>query len=434
MPMKAILESISSIKQTLSIEATAELVDKAIASAAEKLKKEVKLPGFRKGKVPDGIIAQRFSDELNLEAIKDLVRATYPTAVAEAKARPLGEPSIEPSGKIERGKPFAYKATFEVYPEFVAAGYEGLKLERVKAEASDEEVEAELKRLQRQMTQLEPAAEGELGPGMVGTIDFKGTAGGSAFPGSDVKDYVVDFGSGALLKEFEIEIKGMKASEEREIAFTYPEGYFKKEFAGKRGEFNVRLKDLRRKIVPPLDDDFAKELGKFGSLHDVRKDVRKRICDYKEAMIRNALREQAIRQLIEKEKGMEVPVAMVEAELKNMLDQLNREMLARGQSLEDAKLEPRAFVEANSGEAANRARGYIIVNSIAEQEKIEVGDAEIEARLSEIASQNRQPIARLKETFEREGIMSRLRSQMLFEKTLDFVVSKAKIKGVEAKK
>ncbi|HPM42136.1 MAG TPA: trigger factor, partial [bacterium] len=256
--MKASIETISKIKRQITVEATADSVKKAFASAIEKIRKEAKVPGFRKGKVPDNVIEGRFGEDLEVEAIRELVRATYPKAVEETGAKPLADPSVEPVGKIEKGKPFTYKAAFEVYPDFTAEGYEGLKLEQEKVEVVDDEVEGELRRLQRQRTQLEPAPEGALGPGMIAMIDFKGTAGGSAFPGSEAENYVVDFGGGNLLEEFEVQIEGMKASEERDIEFDYPADYFKKEIAGKRGAFNVKVKEVRKKVVPELSDEFAK--------------------------------------------------------------------------------------------------------------------------------------------------------------------------------
>lgn len=425
--MKTTLEKISSIKQCVTVEAPAEAVDAACAKTLTNLRKEVLLPGFRKGKVPDNIIAQRFGDRLNIESIKQLVRDTYPEALKETQARPINDPEIEPVGKIERGKPFTYKAVFEVYPEVTVKGYEGLKLEREKVTVSDEEVEQELRRLQRQMTQLEPAPEGELGPGMVATVDFRGTAGGEAFAGSKAENYVVDFGAGNLLEEFEVEIKGMKAAEEREITFKYPEDYFKKDLAGKKGEFRVQTKELRRKIVPALDDEFAKELGKFKDLGDVRADLKKRIAEFKDAGQKNQLRDQAIRMLIEKHKDMEVPSTLIEAELGNMIDQLDRQYKARGLSLADAKIHAKEFVKGNIGEATDRARGYIIVSAIARQVGIDVMDAELDARIGEIAAANRQSAAKVKEHLEKNNLLGNLRGQMVFERTLDLVLGKAKI-------
>lgn len=432
--MKSSLEKIDSIRQCITVEAPAELVDKAIAEALEMIRKEASVPGFRKGKLPDSIILKRFGDELNTEAIKALAKETYPKAVAEVGAKPISEPQVEPSGKIEKGKSYSYKATFEVYPEVTATGYEGLKLEREKVHVTDDEVEAEVKRLQHQMTQLEPAPESELGPGMIGMIDFKGTADGKAFEGSEAENYVVDFGTGNLLEHFEVEIKGMKMSEERDVTFKYPDDYFKADVAGKKAQFRVKLKDVRRKIVPEIDDDFAKELGQFGSLGEVKKDLKKKIAEYKENLIKNQLREQAIRLLIEKHAELEVPVALIEAELGNMVEQLDRQLKAQGRSLAESKIDSKEFVRHNVKEATDRARGYMIVNAIAKQEKIEVAESEVEARIADIAAQNRQLVAKVKEHFETNKLIGQIHSQMVFEKTLDFVLGKAKVTELKAKK
>lgn len=425
--MKTSLEKISSILHCITVESPVEAVTKAYDNALKKIARETDVPGFRKGKVPADIIIKRFGEKLETEAIKVLVINTYPKALEETGARPLDEPRIEPAGKFEKGKTFTYKASFEVYPEFTAKNYENLKLECEKVSVTDDEVEAELKRLQTQMTQLEPAPEGEVGPGMIAMIDFKGTAGGTAFPGSEAENYVVDFGTGNLLEEFEIEIKGMKASEERGIKFKYPENYFKKEIAGKEGLFKVKVRDVRKKIVPELNDDFAKDLGKYAALSDVRNDLKKKIIEYKESVVKNQLREAAVRDLIEKHKDLEVPTSIIDAELGNMLEQIERQLRARGQTLADAKVDPKQFVQANIKEATDRARGYMVANAIASQEKCEITDAELNERIALIAAQNRDTPAKTKQYLEKNKLLSNLRSQMLFEKALDFVLDKAKI-------
>lgn len=432
--MKATLEQVSQIKRKMKVELTAEEVGEAFLKAQKKIKKEAAVPGFRKGKVPDKIIEQRFGGEIETEAVKQLVRDTYGPAIDEVKVSPLGDPEIVPQGQIKKDEAYHYEANFEVYPEVTVKGYDALKLEREKSEVVDEEVSAELQKLQQQMTQLEPVSEGEIGPGIVATIDFKGTADGLKFAGSEAENYVVDVDAGNILKEFESEIRGMKNQEERAISFKYPEDYFKKEIAGKKGDFQVKVKELRCKIVPELNDDFAKEIGKFASLGDVKDDIKKRIADYKEAYAKNMLKEQAIGQLIEKHKDLEVPVSLIEAELGNMLEQLDRNLRSQGRKLEDVKINPHEFVKANKAEAENRARGYMLVNAISKAENIDVTDAEFDTKLEEISKQGGQSKEKVKAHFEKKNLLKQLRAQMVFEKTLDFVVGKAKISEVKSKK
>jgi len=312
--------------------------------------------------------------------------------------------------------------------------YEKLSLEREKVAVSADEVDAEMKRLQQQMTQLEPSPEGKIGKGMIAMINFSGTAAGEVFPGSEAENYVVDFGSGNLLKEFEVQIEGMKANEERTIEFHYPKDYFRKDIAGKKGEFTVKAREIRRKIVPELNDDFAKELGQFKNLKEVKADLKKRITEYKEMVVRNQLMEQAMRKLIEKHQDMEVPTTLIDSELGNMLEQLKKQMEARGQTIQDANIDPKEFVKANVKEATSRARGYMLVSAIASKEGVEVSEDEVEARIGQIATQSRQPVAKVKQEMEKNNQMGGLRSQVVFEKTLDLILSKAKIKEMKPKK
>ncbi|MBU0646702.1 trigger factor [Patescibacteria group bacterium] len=432
--MKSSVEKINSIRQKITIEVRAASVDKAFKAALEKVRKEAKVPGFRKGKVPDDVILQRFGNDVNVEATKEVISASYPEAIKQAETKPISDPHVDIEKPIEKGKPFTYSATIEIYPEVVATGYEDLSLTRQKVTLTDEEVETELKRLQQQMTQLEPAEGAKISHGIVATIDFKGTAGGKTFPGSEAENYVVDFGTGALLSEFEEQIKGMRAGEEKDISFHYPTDFFRREIAGKKGEFNVKVKELRTKVVPGLDDEFAKSLGDFKDLNAVRADLKKRILEYKERMETAGLREQAIRELIAKHQNLEVPTVLVDSELGNMLEQLKRQYEMQGQKFDTSKIDAKQFVTQNVKEATDRARGYMLARAVSAQEKLEVTDEEMDARISQMAAQSRSTSEQVRDYLNKNNMIDNLRAQVLFEKTLDLMVSKAKIKTEKPKK
>lgn len=432
--MKSNVEVVDQIRRSIVVEASAEAVGRAHKAVLDNLRKDANIPGFRKGKVPDHMLIKRYGDEIEKETMKKVVQDTYPDAVADAGANPIGPPSVEPKGHLELGKPFGYKATFEVYPEFNLKEYEGINLEREKVDVTDAEVELELKRLQQHMTQLEPAPDGKLSAGMVAMIDFKGHAGGEVFPGSEAENYVIDFGSGNLLKDFEVQIEGMGAGDTREIEFHYPKDYFRKDIAGKKGAFTVKAKEVRRKIVPNLDDEFAKELGQYKMLDDVRADLKKKILDFKNLIERNKLIEQAIRSLIDRHKDLEVPTALIDSELGNMLEQLKKQMESQGRRIEDSKIDAKEFVKTNLEEAKNRARGYMVVSAIAAKEDVKVTDQEVDFRINQIATQQKQPAAKVRQDLEDKKQLSGIRSQLVFEKTLDLILSRAKIKDVKPKK
>jgi trigger factor len=432
--MSVKLENVDSIRQSLEIEASKEIVEDAYAKALSDMRKEINLPGFRKGKVPDEIILKRYGDELKTETVKKVVQSTYPQAVSDAGAHPISSPSILPLGELDPKGNFSYKAIFEIYPEIEVGDYDKLKLEREKISVSAEEIDAEIKRLQMQMTQLEPAEDAGMGSGMLGMIDFKGTADGETFQGSEAENYVVDFGSGNLLKEFEVKIEGMKAGETRSIEFHYPKDYFRTEIAGKKGAFDVTVKEVRKKIVPELNDDFAKTLGNYPGLKEVREEIKKRIEDFKEHLQKNRLMEQTIRQLIEKHQGIEVPTTLIDAELGNMLENLKKQIEAQGKTIEDLKLDSKEFVKTNLKEATDRALGYMLVSAIAKKENVSATDEDVDQRIKAFADQNRQPFDKVKAQVEKENQLGHIKSQVIFEKTLDLIISKAKVKEVKPSK
>jgi len=431
---KDIVEEVDGVKRRIEIKVSSETVDKARKSAFIKIKRDLVLPGFRKGKVPDAMILKHKEGEFIEETIKAVVQETYPSAVVEAGVVPLGAPSIEPDGKPEGGKEFVYKALFEVYPKVEPKGYEGLSLERNPVTVSEDDVESELKNLQKRMTQLEPAPEGVVDNGMMAIADFKGVADGKPFSGSDVKDYVVDLDSGELLKVFEDQIRGMKAGEERNISFDYPKDYFRDDLSGKHGEFNIKIKEIRHKIVPALDDEFAKTLGAYKTLNDVRAEIRKGMINYREMQEKNALIEQIMQKLLEINGEFDVPTALIDGELDGIFKRIKEQADAEGKPFDASKINPNDFVTAHYDEALKRARGFMMLRAIADKEGIEVEGKELDERLSMLASQSKKSLNAFKSEMEKSGTIDGIRIQILFEKTFDFLLEKAKIKEVKPKK
>jgi trigger factor len=292
---------------------------------------------------------------------------------------------------------------------------------------TDDEVDQEMKGLQKQMTQLEPAPDEALGKGVLGRIDFQGTADGKKFEGCEAKDFIVDLDEGNLMPEFEKSIIGMKEQEERDIEVVYPKDYFNKEIAGKKGAFHVKLKELRKKIVPELNDDFAKDLGPYKTLDEVRKALKQRIADIKEHHQRAAMQRQIIEQLAANQ-PIEVPDAMISRELGHMIEELAHQLEEQGKTLEDAGVDANTFVKEHLGEATLRVRGMVLANAIAEKEGIAVSDEEMNQRIAAIAIQSGQPENQVRQHMEKNNLLPGLKGQMQIEKTLDFIIDKAKIK------
>lgn len=428
------LEEVNSISQKLVVEVPADKVKKSAQAAMQKLKNEANVPGFRKGKVPEEMVKQRLGKAYDEEVLRQVVADTYPEAVKLASAVPISDPRIQAEKlEVDEAKPFTYNAIFEIYPKVEPKDYKGLKLEKEKVKVNQQEVENELKGLQRQMTQLEPAKDASIEKGILARVDFQGTADGNTFEGSKADDFIIDVDAENILPEFEKQLLGMKEGEERELEFEYPKDYFNKEVAGKHGKFKVKIKELRRKVIPVLDDAFAKDLGPFKTLDDVRKALKERIAAAKENYQRALMHRQVLEQL-SKNQPIDVPDVMVSAELSHMLEELSHQLEGEGKTLKDAGVEANSFVKQHFEEARLRVRGYILTNAIAEIEKITVSDEELGQRINMIAMQSGQPEAKVRQHMEKNNLIPGLKSQMLVEKTLDFLVENAKIKEKASKK
>lgn len=431
--MKTTLEEVSSVQKRLKIEVDADVVAGARHEAVRDLQKKVKVEGFRPGKIPPNIIEQRFSHEVQHQTVEKVVDLTLARAFEETKLHPVSRPEINP-GLFAAGGGMSYTATFDVLPEILLRekDFKGLKLEKTAVEVAKEEVEQELLRLQKAMTQLEPApAETALAAGHVVLIDFKGAAGGKPFKGGEAKDYVIEYGAGEMLPDFEKGIAGAKAGETRKIAFDYPQDYFNKELAGKKAKFDVTVREIRKKNVPGLDDDFAKDLGQYKNFQEVKDDVEKRITAAKEGEQKGELYNQILKQLADTIK-FDLPQSLVNNELRHMLEQFAQELQQRGQKLDDVKAEE--VLKEFQPEAEMRVRSFLLLDKIAQEATIDVSDKELEDRLEALAKQAGRPFAEIRGHYEKNRLLGSLKNRILHEKALEFVLNEAKIREVKPKK
>ncbi len=426
------LEEVNSINQRIVVEVPEDRIRKSAQKAMASLKKEAKIPGFRQGMVPDEMIKRKLGKGYQDEVLQQLVRDTYPEAINLVSAIPIAEPRIEADAALlDETKPFTYKAVFEIYPKVEPKDYEGLKLEKEKVEVLEDEVTRELEGLRQRMTQLEPAVDAVIGKGILARIDFKGTADGKPFKGSEAQDFVIDIEAGNVLEVFEKNLVGLKQGDERAIEFEYPADYFNKEIAGKKGTFTVKVKELRRKVVPALDDSFAKDLG-LQTLDEVKKALNERIGAMKEHYQRTHLHRQ-VQEALAKNQPIDIPDVMVSRELGHMLEELSHELEERGKTLEEAGITADKFVKANLEEALVRVRAHVILGAIAEKEKIEVSPEETEERLKAIAASSNEQLEKVRAKFESQNLIKGLMMQLRMEKTLDLLISKAKVKEIKPK-
>lgn len=425
--MKTHVEALSSVQRKLTVDLPVERVAEALEQAFQKVQKTAKLKGFRQGKVPRHLIEQYYPTEMETSAIEHLVRSTYPDATTGASLVPISQPRIEP-GPFQKDQPFTYAAIVEVRPVVQLGAYTKLSLSRTEYTVSAEEVEAQLQAAQQSMTQLVPVDDAAvLEQGMVARVDFDGLADGKGFEGSKAQDYVIDVGGGNLLPVFEAQTIGMKVGETRDIEFTYPEDYFNVTLAGAKGTFHVVLKELKRKMVPELTDDFAKDLGNFQSLAEVRAEIRQRLEGGKERQARSELAEQAMKHLLAQH-PFDVPETMVGWELESMYRDLERRAKAEKKTLADLGITPEGFVQQYEAIAKDRVRGNLILDAISEAEKLAVAEAEVDTRIQEIAQSMNEPSPKVRLYYEQNKLLPALQHQLLHEKALDFIIGTSKIR------
>jgi len=268
---------------------------------------------------------------------------------------------------------------------------------------------------------------------MVMVVDFKGTADDKSFEGSEANDFMVELGAGNLLPALEKALTGLKKGDNTSFDLTYPEDYFNKELSGKKGHFDVTVKEVKKKITPELTDDFAKDLGEFKTLADVKKDIEKRIGEAKEQNVKRLFFEQVVEQLNEKH-PIEIPEAMATAELKNMFQNFVKQLASEGKKFEDTGMTLEQFVENYKPQAENHVRSFLIIDAISEVEKITVDDADLEKHFEDMSRQMGQPAPKVRQQYESKNLIEGLKIQLKHEKTVDFVINKAKIKVVKEKK
>lgn len=431
--MKTKLETVSAIKKKITVDLSVERVLEALEKAYQRVQKKAKMNGFREGKVPRNLLEVHFRRDAENEAVELLIDGSFTDALKQEAADPVSRPNVS-AGPFQKDAPFTYTLEFEVTPTVELNDYQGLTLEKTEREVKEEYVEKRLESIQKSMTQLEPAKDdATLGDGYVAFVDFKGTADGKEFKGGKADNFLVDVGGGSLLPEFEKEMMGMKKGESKKVEFDYPKDYFNKELAGRHGQFDVTIKELKFKRVPELNDDLAKDMGNYKTLAEVKADIKKRMAEAVEHEAKRELADHAMEELVKKHK-FEVPESVVAQELKDMFDGFVRQLQSQGKKFEETGMKVEQFIEQYKPVAESRVKGYYILDAIAKAEKIEVLESDIEERLKTTATNVNQPLEKVREYYETNNLLGGLKFQILNEKTLDFVITKAKIKIKKAKK
>lgn len=431
--MNVTLKEISAIKRELEVVVPAEDVEQELEVAYQRIGKKVKIKGFRPGKVPRAVLEQYYRQDAESEVMKDLVQKKYLEAIHEVGIQPVTSPEITVA-HFGPSEDFTFQAVVEVPPVIDVKGYAGMKLTKEKIVVTAEEVQENLKTLQERMTQLIPVTERKKAQAHdVVTIDFKGMVDEKPVPGFETKGYVVELATGALFPELESGVFEMEVGEKKRIDVTYPQDWADKNIAGKKAAIEVLLQEIKEKKVPELTDDFAKDLGKFGNLEEVKGKIREEVERDKEQSAKNRLRREVIEKLI-KENEFPVPDGMIQMEMEDMYHRIEGNLKAQGITPEQAGLNRDDFFVKNRDEAVFRVKGALLFDAVAQREKIAVTEEEVDGRIEEMARLSGQSADLWKKYYREKNLIFQIEGALREEKTLDFVLSQSKIKVGEKQK
>src|SRR3954447_21594751 len=428
--MQTTLKELPNSRVEVQVEVPAADVEKATSRAARAMAKEMRMPGFRAGKAPASLVIQRlgFGSVLQ-EAIRDALPEWYEGALLDAGVNPIGEPDIQMSTVPEsEGEPLEFKFEVGVRPEAELGTYKGLEVGKEEQEVPDEVVDTEVERLREGFARLEPV-EREAREDDSLLVDFEGFLDGSAFQGGAAEDYLLPLGSGQLIEGFEEQLVGSKAGDEREVKVTFPADYQAEHLAGEEAVFKVKVKEVREKVLPELDDDFASDASEFDTLEELRDSIREKVGaalgsradeDFRVAAVDAAVAEATV----------EVPAELSTARATERWERMERQLAGRG-------MDPNAFLQMQGKtreeliaetkpDAEKELKREAVVTAIAEAEGIEVSEEEMVEALEHSAEHERTTAEKLLERLRLSGRDAMVREDLRAQKAIELVAESAK--------
>ncbi|MFF0827384.1 trigger factor [Brevibacillus sp. NPDC003359] len=428
--MAANWEKVENNQGVLTIEVDATQVDEALDQAFKKVVQKVQVPGFRKGKVPRKMFESRFGVEsLYQDALDILLPTAYGQAVREAGIEPVDRPEVDVT-QMEQGKNLIFKATVTVKPEVKLGDYKGLSIEEKDFSVTEESVDAELKRMQERHAELVAVEEGAAQTGDIAIIDFEGFQDGVAFEGGKAEDYSLELGSGTFIAGFEEQLAGLNIGEEKEITVTFPEEYHSPNLAGKEAVFQVKLNSLKRKNMPALDDEFAKDVSEFDTLEELKADTKKKLEEKTAQEKDQYVREQLVLKAAESAE-IDLPAVMVEHELDQMVNEFGQRLQYQGMTLElyyqFSGMDESQLRDQLRADATSRVRTSLTLEAIGKAENIEATEEDVNAELDKLAGVYGRPADELRKIFSAQDGMVALYRDVQTRKTVDLLVAESKV-------
>jgi trigger factor len=412
----------------LTIEASADELEKAIEQAYQKQKKQISIPGFRKGKVPRQMIEKMYGKEVFYEdAANALIPDAYDKALDECEEDIVSSPKIEVT-QIEAGKPFVFTATVALKPEVKLGTYKGVKVDKIETEVTEDEVNAEIEKERENNARNITVEDRPVKDGDMTTLDFEGFVDGVAFDGGKGENYPLTIGSGAFIPGFEEQLVGAEIGKEVEVKVTFPEDYQAENLKGKDAVFKCTIKEIKEKELPDLDDEFASEVSEFETLAEYKEDVKKNLTEKKEKDAKNAKEDAAI-QAVVAEAQMDIPEPMIETQQRQMVDEFAQRITMQGLSMEQyfqfTGSNYQQMLEQVKPQAEERIKSRLVLEAVAKAENLEATEEDYEKELATMADVYQMEVDKVKELMgerEKKNIMQ----DLAVRKAAEFVTENAK--------
>lgn len=424
------LVDLSSVKKRLKIEIPAETGDSEFERIAENYRRHARLPGFRPGKAPMSLVKRHYAKDIRQDVLQKLIPESYEEAIRQKSLDPLSQPLVE-EFSFEPGEPLRYTAEFEIRPSIELPPYTGLTATAAAPTVTDEEVQEELKKLQKRHAKLQPVEDRPAADGDFAVIDLKGfhfDADGnpSEKPDLNDEDVVVEVSGENTHPAFTEALRGLQVAQEKEFDVAYAEDYPEKKLAGRTVRFTIQVTDLKQRVLPDLNDEFARDLGEDETLEQLQTRIKDMLAERNrkqgDAEVRNTL----IEQLVQKT-SFDVPQILVEEQVDGKIRDFAYNIASRGVDPTRADVDWAKIREEFRPIAEREVRANLILSEIAAVEKLEVSPDEVAAEIQAIADSSRQPVEKVRQYFEQEGRIGGLRSQLLRRKTVEFLVENATI-------
>ena len=404
----------------LTIEVSAEDVEKAMQSAYQKAKGRISIPGFRKGKAPRKMIEQMYGKGVFLEdAVNALIPEHYSKALGECELEIVSQPKID-LVQTEPGKALIFTAEVAVKPEVTLGEYKGVEVPKSEIEVTDEEVDAEVKKEQEKNSRTINVEDRAAQLNDIVTIDFEGSVDGVPFDGGQATEYPLTLGSNTFIPGFEDQLVGAKVGDDVDVKVTFPEEYQAKELAGKEAIFKCAVKKIEAKELPELDDDFAKDVSEFDTLAEYKEHVKTNLVEKKENEAKHAKEDAAVDKIIENAQ-MDIPEAMLETQCRQMLDDFSRRMQSQGLSMDQyfqfTGMTAEKMMEDMKPQALKRIQTRLVLEKVAEVENIQPTEEEVNEEISKMAEAYKMEADKLKELLgERE--LEQMKKDMAVQKAV----------------